>query len=426
MENLYKYFKESKGISIDTRTIGGGELFFCLKGERFNGNVYAAKAIEQGAYYVVVDDPEYYVKDAKMLLVEDSLKTLQALSFYHRSQMNCKLLGITGTNGKTTTKELIATVLSSHFKCIATIGNLNNHIGVPLTLLRIKEDDQVAVIEMGANHIKEIAELSDLASPDYGIITNIGRAHLEGFGSFENVIQAKTALYRKIEQKAGLVFVNADDALLMEKLPRVELVTYGQAKEARIKVELIKSENHLKFKWKTYEIQTQLFGDYNLSNAAAAIAVGYLFGVPENKIIKALEGYTPSNNRSQFVKGIKNDLILDAYNANPDSMKHALGSFMKSDYKHKVVILGDMLELGDYEEYEHRALLERLVVSNLESVFLVGPAFAHFKKDYPKFNFYQNSNSLSDYLIENSIREAVVLLKGSRGIGLEVLKKQLL
>ena len=426
MEDLYKYFRESKGISIDTRTISGGELFFCLKGERFNGNIYATKAVELGAHYVVVDDPEYFVEASNMILVEDSLETLQALSSYHRSQMNCKVLGITGTNGKTTTKELIAAVLSSHFKCIATIGNLNNHIGVPLTLLRIKEDDQVAVIEMGANHINEIAELSELASPDYGIITNIGRAHLEGFGSFENIIEAKTALYRKIEQKAGLVFVNADDALLMKKLPRVEFVTYGQAKEAHIKVELIESDSQLKFKWKTYELQTQLFGAYNLSNAAAAIAVGYLFGVPENKIIKALEAYTPSNNRSQFVKGENNDLILDAYNANPDSMKQALGFFMKSDNQSKVVILGDMLELGDFEKQAHKDLLEGLTDSYLEQVYLVGPAFAHFKKDYPKFNFFKNSDALAVYLLENPIKEAIILLKGSRGIGLEVLKKQLL
>ena len=426
MEDLYKYFRESKGVSIDTRTISGGELFFCLKGERFNGNVYASKALELGAYYVVVDDPEYFVENVNMLLVEDSLKTLQALSFYHRSKMNCKLLGITGTNGKTTTKELIYAVLSTHFRCIATIGNLNNHIGVPLTLLRIKEDDQVAVIEMGANHINEIAELSELASPDYGIITNIGRAHLEGFGSFENIIEAKTALYRRIEQKKGLVFVNADDALLMEKVPKVELITYGQAKEAHIKVELIETESRLKFKWKAYEIQTQLFGDYNLSNAAAAIAVGYLFGMPENKIIQALENYVPSNNRSQFVKGENNDLVLDAYNANPDSMKQALGFFMKSDNQFKVVILGDMLELGDYEEREHKALLDRLVDSNIESLFLVGPAFAHFKEDYPKFKFYQNSDALAAYLLAHPIKDAVVLLKGSRGIGLEILKKQLL
>ncbi len=212
----------------------------------------------------------------------------------------------------------------------------------------------------------------------------------------------------------------------MEKLPKPELITYGQAKDANIKIELVKSENHLRFKWKAYEIQTQLFGDYNLSNAAAAIAVGYVFGVPETKIIKSLEEYTPSNNRSQFVKGENNDLILDAYNANPDSMKQALGSFMKSAYTPKVVILGDMLELGDYEAQEHKALLERLADSNIESVFLVGPAFAHFKKDYPEFNFYQNSNSLVTYLTGNPIKQAVVLLKGSRGIGLEVLKKHLL
>jgi len=426
MENLYKIFNESKGVSIDTRSIKGGELFFCIKGERFNGNVYASKAIELGVHFVVVDDPEYFVEDAKMLLVKNSLKTLQALAFYHRQQMDCQLVGITGTNGKTTTKELIAVVLSSHFNCMATKGNLNNHIGVPLSLLRISNEDHVAVIEMGANHVNEIAELCELASPDYGIITNIGRAHLEGFGSFDNIIETKTALYRKIEQNKGLIFINADDSLLLKEVPKVKMISYGQSADAHVKVELLESQRHLQFKWKSYEVQTQLFGSYNLTNAAAAIAVGQFFDVPEEKIVKALEDYSPSNNRSQYVKGNSNDLILDAYNANPDSMKEALGFFLRSGHKHKVLVLGDMLELGEFENKEHEDLLDFLIDFGVEKIFLVGPAFSNFKAVYPKYKFFIDSNSLSAYLTKNPIKNAVILLKGSRGIGLEVLKKQLL
>ena len=426
MKDLYKIFKQSQGISIDTRTIKGGELFFCLKGERFNGNKYAQKALELKACYVVIDDPEYYVDNGKMLLVDDSLKTLQELSYYHRSQLSCDIIGITGTNGKTTTKELITQVLSSHLRCVSTIGNLNNHIGVPLSLLRITNDTDVAVIEMGANHPGEIKDLCELVSPSYGIITNIGKAHLEGFGTYETIIDTKMALYKKIEENAGHLFINTDDTLLMDKAPEVSLITYGQRNKVDVNVDLLESEGALAFVWKSYHIRTQLFGDYNLYNVAAAIAVGMTFGVPEEKMTAALEEYTPSNNRSQFLKGDHNSLILDAYNANPESMRQAITFFEKSDIKQKTMILGDMFELGTYQKEEHQKVLDYINDSAIKNIFLVGNAFFQFKEEYPQFKYFFDSEQLRDYLKINPIKDQQILLKGSRGIGLEVLKDILL
>ena len=426
MKDLYKIFKQSQGISIDTRTIKGGELFFCLKGDRFNGNKYAKKALELKAYYVVIDDPEYYVDNGKMLLVDDSLKTLQELSYYHRKQLSCHIIGITGTNGKTTTKELVTEVLSSHLKCISTIGNLNNHIGVPLSLLRITSDSDVAVIEMGANHPGEIRALCELVSPSHGIITNIGKAHLEGFGSYRNIIDTKIALYHKIEKNSGRIFINADDSLLMEKVPEVSLITYGQKNNTDVTVELLESEGQLEFMWESHTIKTQLFGDYNLYNAAAAIAVGITFGVPSDKIVAALKNYSPSNNRSQFLKGDNNNLILDAYNANPESMKQAIVFFEKSKIKQKTMILGDMFELGSFQKEEHQKILDHIKGSPIKRVFLVGTAFSQFKEEYPQFRYFEDSNLLMTYLEINPIKDQQILLKGSRGIGLEVLKDILL
>lgn len=426
MKDLYNIFKQSQGISTDTRTINGGELFFCLKGERFNGNKYAEKALELGAMHVVVDDPDFYIENKKMSLVDDSLNMLQELSSYHRNTLSIDIIGITGSNGKTTTKELISTVLSSHFKCISTLGNLNNHIGVPLSLLRIKEDDDVAVIEMGANHRGEIKELCELVSPNYGIITNIGKAHLEGFGSYEAIIETKTALYKKIEHNSGCIFINGDDALLTEKAPNVKLINYGQKRGNDIKVELLKSDGKLRLLWKNKQINTQLFGDYNLYNVAAAIAVGITLGVLDDKIVKALEDYSPSNNRSQFVKGKNNDLILDAYNANPESMKRAVVFFGQSDFKQKSMILGDMFELGSFQEEEHRVILDLVKSLNINDVYLVGKAFSQLKEAYSEFKYFENSDLLNNYFLKNPIKNHQVLLKGSRGVRLEVLKDILL
>jgi len=426
MKTLYRKYEESSGVSIDTRSISGGELFFCLKGENFNGNKFALQALDKGASYVVVDDADYFIEGKSMLLVDDSLKTLQNLSKYHRQKIKGKIIGITGTNGKTTTKELVSAVLTTHFDCLSTNGNFNNHIGVPLTLLRIKKDTELSVVEMGANHPNEIEELCEWVQPDFGLITNIGKAHLEGFGSFQNIIETKTALYRKVKQLNGTLFVNADDVLLMEKSEGVNRETYSSKIPSDFKVELEDSDGKLKFQWRGNIIQTQLFGEYNLYNAAAAITIGSYFKVPVSDIINALEEYSPSNNRSQFEIGENNELILDAYNANPDSMKQALNNFSASKAKNKAVILGDMLELGSFEEMEHKSILDLSNSINIDRAFFVGPAFYFQKENYPQFQFFKDNIEAKKYFEENLMTDYRILLKGSRGIKLEILKEQLL
>jgi len=426
MEELYKRFRESSGVSIDTRTIKGGELFFCLKGDQFNGNKFASQALEDGASFIIVDDADYYIKNAPMLLVDDSLKVLQELSKYHRGQLNIPVIGITGTNGKTTTKELINAVLSAHFQTLSTNGNFNNHIGVPLTLLRIEDKHQIAVIEMGANHLGEIADLCKLSQPNFGLITNIGKAHLEGFGSFENIIITKTALYRSIQQSAGTVFLNADDELLIKESEGLQQVKYSVKNNSNVRLELVTSDGSLKFRWNNISVQTQLFGEYNIYNAAAAIAIGEYFKIPSAKIVKALEEYKPSNNRSQLVNGDNNELILDAYNANPDSMKQALSFFNQASSNKKAVILGDMLELGEYEKIEHKKILDLLDSMNFDEVFLVGSAFSKQKANYPPFQFFKDNMTALEYFKSNHLIGYRILLKGSRGISLELLKDQLL
>ena len=426
METLYKKYKESTGVSIDTRSLEEGELFFCLRGENFNGNKFALQALEAGASFVIVDDSDYYDERKPMLLVEDSLQTLQSLSKYHRNKINGRIIGITGTNGKTTTKELVSAVLSTHFNCLSTKGNFNNHIGVPLTLLRIKKDTELSVVEMGANHPNEIEELCEWVQPDFGLITNIGKAHLEGFGSFQNIIITKTALYRKVKQLNGTLFVNADDTLLMEKSVGINRKTYSSDALSQYKIELQASHGNLKFTWNGTSVQTQLFGEYNLYNAAAAIAIGSYFNVPVDKIIRSLEAYTPSNNRSQLEIGKNNELILDAYNANPDSMKQALHNFSVSIMKNKAVILGDMLELGSYEELEHKSILDLSSSLNIDQAYFVGPAFYLQKEKYPHFQFFKDNIEIKKYFETNPMKDYRILLKGSRGIKLEVLKEQLL
>lgn len=426
MKELYQIFLHSSGVSIDTRNLAGGELFFCLKGEVFNGNKFAQKALDQGASFVVVDDPEFFQSGKPMLLVGNSLFSLQSLAKYHREKLDIPLIGITGTNGKTTTKELIASVLSSHYFTLFTSGNFNNHIGVPLTLLRIKKEHKIAIIEMGANHPGEIADLCELSQPSFGVITNIGKAHLEGFGSYENIKQTKLALYRSVKQINGLFFVNADDAMLMENLTHLPLITYSQFSESDFKLILENSSEFLSFSWKDHNIKTRLFGDYNIYNAGAAIAIGSYFQVPDEKIVKALEEYTPSNNRSQVEIGPNNQLILDAYNANPDSVHNALQYFSQNLAENKVVILGDMLELGEFEATEHKSILDLLKNMNFTKVFLIGEAYYSFNDYASEFHFFKNNTDALNYFSENPINDSIILLKGSRGIRLETLKEALL
>ena len=426
MKVLYSKFKQANGVSIDTRSIKGGELFFCLRGDNFNGNKFAQQALDSGAFLVIVDDSDYFIENTKMLLVENSLKSLQELAKYHRKQLKIPVIGITGTNGKTTSKELITAILSTHYRVLATQGNFNNHIGVPLTLLQINNQHEIAVIEMGANHMGEIEDLCLLSQPNFGLISNIGKAHLEGFGSFENIIQTKTALYRSVIDNSGILFVNADDKLLVEKAPKEKIEKYSSITKTKVRVKPIKSDRYLQFYWDEHLIKTQLFGDYNLYNAAAAISVGKYFDVPNAKIISALEKYSPSNNRSQLEIGKNNQLILDAYNANPDSMDHAINSFNQALFNNKAVILGDMLELGSFAHNEHLALLQKLNTLNFDKVYLVGPGFYALKNDFTHFSFFKNNLEALDFFTLNPLKAYRILLKGSRGIKLEILKEQLL
>ncbi|OYT16121.1 MAG: UDP-N-acetylmuramoyl-tripeptide--D-alanyl-D-alanine ligase [Bacteroidetes bacterium 4572_77] len=425
MTKLYQLFQKSSGVSIDTRSLKGEELFFCLKGENFNGNKFAQQAIDDGASFVVMDDKNYYSDHENMILVDDSLKTLQLLAKHHRAQFEIPVIGITGSNGKTTTKELIYAVLKSQFPTLATAGNFNNHIGVPLTLLGLNSKHQLAIIEMGANHPGEIAELCEISQPNYGIITNIGKAHLEGFGNYETIIKTKTALYDTVAKNKGILFVNADDSILVQESFAIIKETYSITKPSPTQLTVEKEELNLCFSWNNNSIRTQLIGQYNAHNAAAAIAIGSHFKVSTENTIKALQDYTPSNNRSQLIIGKNNQLIMDAYNANPSSMAAALENFSLSKAPNKAVVLGDMLELGSFEEEEHHNILQRLQKLKLPQNFLVGSAFYKFKESFPDFVFFKDQQEAKNYFFDHGLQHFQILVKGSRGIRLEQIQEEL-
>ncbi len=420
IDELYKIFLNHPNISTDTRRIIPNSIFFSLKGDTFDGNLFAASAIEQGAAYAIIDNENYFIDNSKYLLVKDVLQTLQELAICHRQHLTIPFIGITGTNGKTTTKELINAVLSQKYKTLATIGNLNNHIGVPLTILSITDKHKIAIIEMGANHIGEIGDLCKISQPDYGIITNIGKAHLEGFGSIEGVIKAKNDLYIYIKNKKGKVFINTNNELLMSLSNDIDKITYGINDADFCYGKLISTDPNVEVSYhyndNEYTIKTNLVGAYNFENIMAAICVGIYFNVEHTIIKDALETYTPSNSRSQIVKTSHNTVILDAYNANPSSMENAILNFAKMDVENKVLIIGDMLELGSYSLDEHQNILNLIEKNNLKDVILVGKDFSKQNKNYKSFN---NSDEARDYLIKNPIKNATILVKGSRGIKLE-------
>lgn len=426
IKDLYQIFLASNGVSTDTRSLSKGALFFCLSGEHFNGNSFASDAIEKGASYVIIDDESYLSEESKMILVKDSLTTLQELALFHRKHLTIPVLGITGTNGKTTTKELVAAVLSSQFNISYTLGNLNNHIGLPLSILQIKNNHEIAIVEMGANHFGEIEDLCQISMPTLGLITNIGHAHLEGFGSFENIRKTKLALYESVSEAKGSVFVNANDEDLMSHSKLINRHTYGTSLQSDTRVELRSSSISLELSWAKHSIKTHLFGHYNLYNVAAAISIGAYFKVPKEKMINALETYRPTNNRSQIEKGENNELILDAYNANPDSMRGAIQFFKQIEAKNKMLVLGDMLELGSFEEGEHLKVLDSLRKCSFTKIILVGKVFLKFKVKYPEFRFFPSSIEAKVYLESQTFKGFKILLKGSRGIRLEVLKDILL
>ena len=427
-KTLYSYFLKSSSVITDTRKIEKNALFFCLRGENFNGNKFAKEALQKGAAFVVIDDSEYFKENSQYILVEDSLKSLQELAKYHRLQFDIPVIGLTGSNGKTTTKELIYSVLSEKFNTTATFGNLNNHIGVPLTLLRINKNTEIALIEMGANHLKEIEFLCNITKPTHGYITNFGKAHLEGFGSIEGVIQGKSEIYKSLENTKGTALINSEDKIQVRLTKNQAKQQFGN-KEADIVITsnnyTTKDNNHLSVSFQSTIINSKLKGTYNYSNIKAAIAFGFIFDISLEKIKKGIEGYIPKNNRSQWLKTERNTVILDAYNANPSSMTVALESLLNSDTKNKILILGDMLELGDYTADEHQKIIEILNKKTPETVILVGKEFKKTKTSNSNFHKFEETKDVIPFLQKKNFQNKTILIKGSRGIALEVLQEYL-
>lgn len=430
IEELYGFYLNAKQqICTDTRKLEAGSVFFALKGGNFNANEFAQKAINAGCSIAVVDEQKY-VTDAKIVLVEDVLKALQQLANHHRRQFKMPFLAITGSNGKTTNKELINAVLSKKFKTLATIGNLNNHIGVPLTLLNLKTEHEFAIIEMGANHQGEINELCQIAEPDFGLITNIGKAHLEGFGGEEGIKKGKSELYKYIKSKQGKVFINADDEVLNELAFDNDKVTYGCKKLYDVigkdcttseTVSMKFTKRYGEKDWnKLPIINTQIVGSYNFINCLTAACVGNYFKVEDNLIKEALENYLPNMNRSQLVKTSRNTVLLDAYNANPNSMAVAIENFANYRSDKKLVLLGDMFELGEYSHAEHQKIVKLLEEKKLQNVVLVGEEF--FKLDTKQFQKFKTTLECLNYLKNLNVSENTILIKGSRGMKMETLQ----
>lgn len=425
MENIFNLFYETSGISTDTRKIEKDCMFVCLKGANFNGNTFASSALQAGAKYVIVDEAQYQTHE-NILLVADSLKFLQDLANFHRHKFNIPVIGITGSNGKTSTKELFRSVLSTTYSVLATSGNLNNHIGVPLTLLLLKPHHEIAIIEMGANKFKDIEELCAIAEPTHGIITNIGKAHLEGFLDFEGVLKTKKELYQSVAERNGILFYNMDDEILRSNIPQnVKTISYGTDSHADITGTLVKLDPYVHFSWKTHDysyddVETKMIGKYNFYNFLAAVTIGVHFKVPHDKINQAIESYTPDNNRSQVKRTESNTLILDCYNANPSSMRSALESFALIEHANKIFIIGDMLELGKESIHEHKRIVELSNELGLQG-YTVGPEFRSVHGETIKQNFSSTAEA-AEFLKEMHLKDCLILLKGSRGIGLEKLE----
>ncbi len=418
IQGLHELFLNCSSVSTDTRKIVPDSMFFAIKGERFDANTFAAEALEKGAAYVVIDNSEFYI-DARTVLVGDSLEALQQLAKFHRQYLKLPVIGLTGSNGKTTTKELMLAVLGQKYKVKATIGNLNNHIGVPLTLLSFDQSTQLGIVEMGANHQKEIEFLCDLALPDYGYITNFGKAHLEGFGGIEGVIKGKSELYDHLRSHDKMAFVNQDDLLQVEKSDGIARFSFGlQCDECQLRIESVDAEPFVNVTYNGQKIQTQLIGAYNANNISAAIAVGKYFEVDDILIKKALENYAPDNNRSQLLKQGSNEVIMDAYNANPSSMAAALRNFAGLKRERKVAILGDMFELGVESAAEHAAIVEMLSDQSAKFIF-VGHDFYKARNSRPGFLFFSEYDELRQFLIAQPITDSTILIKGSRGMALE-------
>lgn len=430
--NLYALFLESSGVTTDSRNVKSGNIFFALSGENFDGNQFAGKALEKGCLYAVIDNPDYYLS-GKTLLVDNVLTALQELATFHRKNFNIPVVAITGSNGKTTTKELMRDVLSSGYSVLATRGNLNNHIGVPLTLLELNDKHEIAVIEMGANHRGEIDLLCRIAAPTHGLITNAGTAHLEGFGSPEGVLRAKSELFDYLKETGGTIMLNYDQPNLMEVVARLKYkyIAFGSAENQFVYGKLNESSGCLNLSVMinypegeytctggSVDLNTMITGSYNYENILAAVCTGALFGISAVDIKEAVEKYIPANNRSQILETPNNILLLDAYNANPDSMKAAILHFASMPGDSKSVILGDMLELGGYALNEHQKIVELITPKGFREVLLVGSIFCSVSLP-GSFIAFEKTEQLIGWLREKPLRERFILLKGSRGIGLE-------
>lgn len=427
ISEIHQLFLKSERVVIDSRKIQKNDFFVAIKGDNFDANTFAKQALENGASYVIIDNPDYYINE-KTILVKNSLETLQALAQFHRIQLALPIIALTGSNGKTTTKELINVVLSEKYKVKSTIGNLNNHIGVPLTLLSFDYKTEIGIVEMGANHQKEIEFLCDIAQPNLGYITNFGKAHLEGFGGFEGVIKGKSELYEYIrseeldeeEERQKKVFINLDDAIQLEKSEGLNRFTFSfKDKTASVFISSIEVNPFVKINFEGFEIQSNLIGAYNAPNIAAAIAIGKYFKVDNSKIKKAIENYIPTNNRSQIIEKNSNKIILDAYNANPSSMKVAIENFINLEGNSKVMILGDMFELGKESLLEHKNIVTLVEDNSDIEVFFVGKDFYSNYIDKKNIRFFDSFDQLKIYFSENKTTNKNILIKGSRGMALE-------
>ena len=427
IEELYRLFINcNQKITTDTRKLEKGAIFFALKGDNFDANTFANQAVDAGCAYSIVDS-ETVSNETTILLVNDVLETLQQLAKHHRQQLKFPVIGITGSNGKTTNKELIHAVLSKKYNTYATKGNLNNHIGVPLTLLALTNEHEMAIVEMGANHQGEIAMLSDLSDPDCGMITNIGKAHLEGFGGLEGVKKGKSELYKHIKQKKGKIFINGNDSVLKELSNDLDKIYYGENSNFDVHGKLFLNSEFVEFKWNIKSesldnqplVKTHMFGQYNFINLLCAACIGNYFGVKETDINDALASYMPEMNRSQVKKTESNTLILDAYNANPSSMSLAIDNFNKQVFENKIVILGDMLELGEYSEQEHEKIIKQIENCTFKTVVFVGVQFFKLKDRFNHYYFYENIEDFKKDDTTNRISGSNILIKGSRGIQLE-------
>lgn len=417
--DLYELFIHHPKITTDSRNCPMGSIFFALKGEKFDGNLYAEKALSAGCAYAIIDDPDQH-KGERTILVNNVLKTLQQLAYHHRKMLGLPIIGITGSNGKTTTKELLAAVLSTKYNLLYTEGNLNNHIGVPLTLLRLTHEHEMAVIEMGANHPGDIKELVNIALPNYGIITNVGCAHLEGFGSFEGVIHTKGELYDYIRHIKGKIFIQKENEFLNPIAKGIEQITYGKGEDAFASGHVVSCNPFLVFDWKqqgkVHTVETHLIGSYNIENVLAAVAVGRYFKIPAERISRAIAAYEPTNNRSQFKKTGNNEVIIDAYNANPSSMKAALENFIAMTERPKAVILGDMHELGPTSDELHAEIIELIRKGRFDRVYLCG---THFSKVGKEFAPYATTEALFEELRQHPLKGYHILVKGSHSMALE-------